>query len=60
MVAQATTPPQPASSSSEPLPATYRKLVAKRTGSSFRDVAEVVEAPLPVPGPNEVGCGGMT
>eukprot|EP00775_Hariotina_reticulata_P004107 gene4107-4353_t len=36
------------------LPTTYKRLVAKHTGRSFREVAEVVEDPLPVPGPNEV------
>lgn len=36
------------------LPPTYKRLVAKRTGKSFRDVAEVEETPLPQPGPNEV------
>jgi hypothetical protein len=38
------------------LPATYKRLVAKRTGRSFREVAEVEEVPLPQPGDNEVGC----
>ncbi|KAF8062034.1 Zadh2 [Scenedesmus sp. PABB004] len=36
------------------LPATYRRLIARRTGRSFREVAEVVEEPLPQPGPGEV------
>lgn len=36
------------------LPAVYKRLVAKRTGNSFTDVAEVEEVPLPVPGANEV------
>jgi hypothetical protein len=36
------------------LPATYRRLVASRTGGSFREVARAVEAPLPAPGPGEV------
>lgn len=36
------------------LPAVYKRLVAKRTGTSFTDVAEVEEVPLPKPGPNEV------
>ena len=34
------------------LPATYRRLVARRTGGSFRDVAEVQEG-LPLPEPQE-------
>lgn len=37
------------------LPATYKRLVAKRTGKSFKEVAEVEEVPLPQPGDNEVG-----
>jgi hypothetical protein len=36
------------------LPATYKRLVAKRTGKSFREVAEVEEVPLTQPGDNEV------
>ncbi|WIA17998.1 hypothetical protein OEZ85_009485 [Tetradesmus obliquus] len=36
------------------LPATYKRLVAKRTGKSFKEVAEVEEVPLPQPGDNEV------
>jgi hypothetical protein len=36
------------------LPAVYKRLVAKRTGDSFSAVAEVEEAPMPQPGPNEV------
>jgi hypothetical protein len=36
------------------LPAVYKRLVAKRTGTSFTDVAEVEQVPLPVPGANEV------
>lgn len=38
------------------LPAVYKRLVAKRTGASFADVAEVEETPVPHPGPNEVRC----
>jgi hypothetical protein len=37
------------------LPATYRRLVARRTGGSFREVAEVQEGvPLPEPQEGEV------
>ena len=37
------------------LPATYRRLVARRTGGSFREVAEVQEGvPLPQPQEGEV------
>ncbi|GMH34365.1 hypothetical protein BSKO_02199 [Bryopsis sp. KO-2023] len=36
------------------LPKTYKRLVAKKTGDSFRDVATVVEKPLPTPAENEV------
>jgi hypothetical protein len=36
------------------LPAVYKRLVAKRTGTTFTDVAEVEQVPLPVPGANEV------
>ncbi|GBF92774.1 hypothetical protein Rsub_05393 [Raphidocelis subcapitata] len=38
----------------QPLPATYRLLVAARAGGSFRAVARAVEAPMPAPGPGEV------
>ncbi|GAB4813339.1 hypothetical protein N2152v2_000385 [Parachlorella kessleri] len=37
-----------------PLPSSYRRLVARRTGDTFRDVAEMEEAPLPTPGEAEV------
>lgn len=37
------------------LPGVYKRLVAKRTGESFSAVAEVEEAQMPQPGPNEVG-----
>jgi prostaglandin reductase 3 len=37
-----------------PLPATYRKLQVVRPGPAFRDVTEIVEVALPVPGPGEV------
>ena len=46
--ASAAAPPPP------PLPATYRRLVAPRTGRSLREVASVVSAPTPAPGPGEV------
>eukprot|EP00879_Flechtneria_rotunda_P009564 GHRR01010010.1.p1 GENE.GHRR01010010.1~~GHRR01010010.1.p1 ORF type:complete len:380 (+),score=128.42 GHRR01010010.1:157-1296(+) len=36
------------------LPTVYRRLVAKHTGRSFREVAEVQECALPDLGPNEV------
>lgn len=36
------------------LPATFQRLVARRVGRSFREVAEVEEAPLLLPGPGEV------
>ena len=38
---------QQAGAAAAPLPATYRRLVARRTGGSFREVAEVEEATLP-------------
>lgn len=36
------------------LPATYKRLVARRIGSSFAEVAEVQQENLPQPAPNEV------
>lgn len=36
------------------LPRTYRKLVARRLTSNFREAAELVEVPMPRPGPGEV------
>ena len=36
------------------LPTTYKRLIARRTGRSFREVAEVDTAPLCEPGPGEV------
>lgn len=36
------------------LPATYKRLVAKRVGTCFSEVAELEEVPVPQPGPNEV------
>lgn len=36
------------------LPATYKRLVANRTGESFRDVADVEETSMPVPRGTEV------
>jgi hypothetical protein len=41
------------------LPTMYRRLVAKSTGRSFKEVAEVIEDPLPLPGPNEVCCSAF-
>lgn len=40
------------------LPATYKRLVAKRTGDCFKDVAEVEEVPMPQLGPNEASTLG--
>lgn len=37
-----------------PLPTTYRRLVAKKTGRSFRDVAQIIETPLRMPSEGEV------
>lgn len=36
------------------LPSTYRKLITRRFSKNFREVAEVVEAELKPPGPNEI------
>jgi len=36
------------------LPATCRKLQVVRPGPAFREVTQIVEVPLPVPGPGEV------
>jgi hypothetical protein len=44
---------EPAHPSDAP-PATFRRLVARRTGASFREVAEVEEEAMPVPGEGEV------
>ncbi|KAG2427481.1 hypothetical protein HXX76_012414 [Chlamydomonas incerta] len=46
----------PAAASTTPtqLPATYRRLVARSCGGSFREVAEVVTERLTLPGPGEV------
>jgi hypothetical protein len=46
--------PEMTASSDQQLPAVYKRLVAKRTGASFADVAEVEQVPLPQPGPKEV------
>lgn len=44
------------SAGDQQLPAEYKRLVAKRTGASFAEVAEVEQVPLPQPGPKEVQC----
>jgi hypothetical protein len=44
----------PAAGAPQQLPATYRRLVAARTGAAFREVARVVDAQMPAPGPGEV------
>lgn len=36
------------------LPATFKRLVAKTSGNSFTEVAQVVEMPMVMPGPGEV------
>lgn len=36
------------------MPETYKKLVATQRSSDFRKAAEIVEAPIPDPGPHEV------
>lgn len=36
------------------LPATYRKVIARRFSKDFRKAAQIVEVPLNPPGPNEV------
>jgi len=38
------------------LPSTYRRLVARKTGQSFRDVAEIEHAELPDPSSLSAGC----
>lgn len=55
--------PQPSSASppaavAPDLPTTYRRLCARRTGASVRDVAEIEEVPLIMPGPGEVCVRG--
>ena len=52
--ASATPAATSAAQPSSPLPATFRRLVAPRTGGSLREVASVLELPLPTPGPGEV------
>lgn len=42
------------------LPATYKRLVAKRTASCFSEVAEVEEVPVPSPGENEASNNAQT
>lgn len=50
---QDATPAQQAAA--QQLPRTFRRLVARECGRSFREVAQVVEVELVPPGPGEVG-----
>ena len=52
--AQPAAPSSAADASSPSLPASFRRLVAPRTGVSLREVASVVSVPTPTPGPGEV------
>ena len=46
-------PPAHTVASSAPADATYTRLVATAPGASFRDVAQLQTAPVPVPGPGQ-------
>ncbi|VDI25798.1 Hypothetical predicted protein [Mytilus galloprovincialis] len=41
-------------SSMADLPSTYKKIVAVKFGTNFRDVTKVVDAPMPVPEEGQV------